>query len=120
MPMCAWSQLASEDLVDLMFPDYLGDGIVGVYKCFMDDSKDSQQARMLVCAGWIGERNDWIDFCGRWNKRLKSDGIDYFKTSEYKMLKGQFERFRKLPVPDGRNAALPENRKAHGRVFGTG
>lgn len=104
--MCAWSQLASEDLVDLMFPDYLGDGIVGVYKCFMDDSKDSQQARMLVCAGWIGERNDWIDFCGRWNKRLKSDGIDYFKTSEYKMLKGQFERFRKLPVPDGRNAAL--------------
>ncbi len=60
---------------------------------------------MLVCAGWIGERGDWLDFCKRWNKRLQLDGIDYFKTSEYKMLKGQFEKFRNLPVPEGRNAA---------------
>ena len=71
----------------------------------MDDSKDSKQAQMLVCAGWIGERGDWLDFCQRWNKRLEFEGISYFKTSEYKMLKGQFERFRKLPAPDGRNAA---------------
>ena len=33
------------------------------------------------------------------------DEIEYFKSSEYKMLKGQFERFRSLPIPEGRNAA---------------
>ena len=87
-----------------MFPCE-GEAIVGVYKCFMDDSKDSRQAKMLVCAGWIGERSDWFDFCRKWNKRLASEGIDYFKTSEYKMLRGQFERFRKFPIPEGRNAA---------------
>lgn len=76
-----------------------------VCKCFMDDSKDSQQLRMLVCAGWIGERSDWLDFCVRWNKRLRADDIAYFKTSEYKMLKGQFAKFRDLPAPNGRNAA---------------
>ena len=78
---------------------------MGIYKCFMDDSKDSQQSTMLVCAGWIGERKEWLDFCGRWTKRLHADGLDYFKTSEYKMLRGQFERFRALQVPEGRNAA---------------
>lgn len=71
----------------------------------MDDSKDHQQSKMLVCAGWIGERNDWLDFCKRWNERLKVDGIGYFKASEYKMLKDQFEKFRQFPAPDGRNAA---------------
>src|ERR1700753_100699 len=76
-----------------------------VCKCFMDDSKDSKQEKMLVCAGWTGERNDWLDFCKRWNKRLALDGLAYFKTSEYKMLKKQFERFRSLPEPEGRNAA---------------
>jgi hypothetical protein len=86
--------------------DHREDWILAVVcKCFMDDSKDSQQSTMLVCAGWIGERNDWLDFSRRWNKLLKAEGIDYFKTSEYKMLKGQFEKFRKLPIPDGRSAA---------------
>ncbi len=77
---------------------------MGVYECYLDDSKDSQQSKMLVCAGWIGERNDWLNFCHRWNRRLSDDGIAYFKTSEYKMLKGQFEKFRQRPKPDGRNA----------------
>jgi hypothetical protein len=103
--MCAPSQLDAEDVWDLMCPTYLGDGVVGVYKCFVDDSKDSQQSRMFVCAGWIAEREIWLDFSKRWNARLQGDGISYFKTSEYKMLNGQFERFRKLPAPDGRNAA---------------
>jgi hypothetical protein len=77
-----------------------------VCKCFMDDSKDSDQSKILVCAGWIGRREDWLDFCRRWNRYLIDDqGIAYFKTSEYKMLKGQFEKFRKLASPDGRNAA---------------
>ena len=82
-----------------------GENSVGVYKCFLDDSKDSKQSKMLVCAGWIGERDLWKDFCTRWNARLKQDGINYFKTSEYKMLKGEFEKFRALPPPEGRNAA---------------
>lgn len=104
--MCVQKQFNAEEICDLMFPsETLWGEIVGVYKCFMDDSKDSKQAQMLVCAGWIGERNDWLDFCRRWNKRLEPEGIDYFKTSEYKMLRGQFERFKQLPAPEGRKAA---------------
>jgi len=90
-----------------MFPSECQDreSFCMVCKCYMDDSKDSKQEHMLVCAGWIGERNDWIEFVRLWNKRLREDGIDYFKTSDYKMLKGQFEKFRKLPEPQGREAA---------------
>jgi hypothetical protein len=76
-----------------------------ICQCFLDDSKDANQSKMLVCAGFVGERSDWISFRSGWSKQLKEAGIDYFKTSEYKMLTGQFEKFRQLPPPHGRNAA---------------
>lgn len=103
--MCACRQLSAEEVCDVMFPSDGGKGYVGIYKCFMDDSKDANQSQMFVCAGWVGERTDWLHFIPRWNKRLAKDGLDYYKTSEYKMLTGQFAVFRRFPKPYGRSAA---------------
>lgn len=76
-----------------------------IFLAYLDDSKDATQSEMYVCAGFIGERGLWQSFNSRWNARLDQDGLKYFKSSEYKMLSGQFSKFLQLPKPDGRNAA---------------
>jgi hypothetical protein len=78
-----------------------------VYHCFLDDSKDQNQRRLLVSAGFLGTKNDWHHLRIAWKKRLKKDGLEYFKTSEYKMLDGEFSKFKTAayPPPTGREKA---------------
>lgn len=117
-----------EDLFDLIFPADIGRKgyLCMIYHCFLDDSKDAEQDKVFVSAGFIGDREDWISLRIAWRKRLKEDGLDYFKTSEYKMLRGQFEKFRQLPKPEGRKAAervkhdLQQIVKRHSFIKGIG
>ena len=78
-----------------------------IYHCFLDDSKDQNQSKMVVSAGFVGTKDDWGQLRIAWRKRLEDDGQEYFKTSEYKMLTGQFARFRtaEYPPPSGRDKA---------------
>ena len=64
-----------------------------IYESYLDDGLDAQQARMAVSAGFCGTKEAWIQLSQRWTHRLKNDGLEYFKTSEYKMLRKQFEIF---------------------------
>ena len=64
-----------------------------VYHCFLDDSKDKHQKKLMVSAGFFGRKEDWDGLRLAWKSVLKSHGIDYFKSSEYYRLDGQFERF---------------------------
>jgi len=76
-----------------------------IYQCFLDDSKDQTQDQMVVSAGFIGTKEAWGSLRRDWSKRLREDGLDYFKTSEYKMLEGQFAKFKdeaKYPKSEGR------------------
>jgi hypothetical protein len=96
-----------EYIFDMVFAE--DEGYTGhlsmVYESFLDDSKDAGQKRMIVSAGFCGTKAAWTPLRKLWKARLKQDGLEYFKTSEYKMLKEQFEVFRKFPPPIGRNKA---------------
>jgi hypothetical protein len=78
-----------------------------VFQCFLDDSKDQDQSKVFVSAGFLGTIEYWSDLRVGWSKCLKQNGLTYFKTSEFKMLRGQFEVFKSaayLP-PKGREKA---------------
>jgi hypothetical protein len=62
---------------------------------------------MLVSAGFFATKDEWGKLRTAWIKRLREDGLEYFKTSEYKMLSGQFARFKTdtYPPPTGREKA---------------
>jgi hypothetical protein len=76
-----------------------------LYHCFLDDSKDRHQQRLFISAGFYGDKDTWHEVRRAWRKCLRKYGIEYFKTSEYKMLRGQFEQFRRHPSPQGRDRA---------------
>jgi hypothetical protein len=85
-----------------------------IFRCYLDDSKDWKQEKVSVCAGFLGNKERWSSLTGTWNECLKRHRIDYFKTSEYKMMKGQFEQFRALDKPKGREKAqLIKNELQH-------
>jgi hypothetical protein len=71
-----------------------------ILRCYLDDSKDWKQEKIAVCAGFLGNKDRWTSLSAAWNERLHHHGIDYFKT-----MKGQFEQFRKLDRPKGREKA---------------
>lgn len=79
--------------------------ICTVYECFLDDSKDERQRFSYVCAGFYGSRAYWKRFRLAWDDVLKGAGLNYYKTSEFKGLTGQFQEFRRLASPKGREAA---------------
>jgi len=78
-----------------------------LYHGFLDDSKDQNQSKLLVSAGFVGTKDAWHKLRVAWKKRLKKDGLKYFKTSEYKMLEGEFSQFKSTfyPPPTGREKA---------------
>src|SRR5271170_1297739 len=78
-----------------------------VFDCFLDDSKDQDQSKVFVSAGFLGTREYWSDLRLGWSKCLKEYGLEYFKTSEYKMLRGQFAKFKTADytAPTGREKA---------------
>ncbi len=75
------------------------------YECYLDDSKDGRQEIAYVCAGFYGTKKTWNRFNRAWDKQLKAEGIEYYKSSEFKSLTKQFARFKKLPEPYGRETA---------------
>jgi Protein of unknown function (DUF3800) len=116
-----------EDLFDLVFPEAAG-YLCMVVNCFLDDSKDQNQSKLIVSAGFFGTKEDWGQLRIAWSRRLKEDGIRYFKTSEYKMLEEEFAKFKTAayPAPTGRQKAkeirdsLRGILREHPRIRGVG
>jgi hypothetical protein len=74
----------------------------------LDESADRLQKHAYTVAALLTTQENWFKIERAWNKRLAKEGLAYFKTSEYRGLKGQFSKFRdpKLyPPPAGRKAA---------------
>jgi hypothetical protein len=78
-----------------------------IYNCYLDDSKDQKQEQMIISAGFFAPMKAWQLFRLAWNTCLRKHGIHYFKTSEFRMLTGQFQKFKSAayPIPTGRAAA---------------
>src|ERR1022692_462165 len=83
---------------------------------------------MIVSAGFYGTQSDWSSVRIEWKKQLGKDGLDYFKTGEYKSLEKQFAKFKTsaYPPPTGRDearkirSALLEIIKRHPQIHGVG
>lgn len=77
-------------------------------RVYVDDSADQKQ-ELAFCAGaFLGKFGEWCKVKNKWLKRLKQDGLAYFRATEYYSFRGEFERFRdpdKYPKPSGREAA---------------
>jgi len=79
-----------------------------VFDAFMDDSADALAEKVAVSGIFIGNKEQWSFLRREWRKRLKSEGMLYFKASEYYGLRGEFQKFRsesKYAPPSGREAA---------------
>lgn len=96
--MCAMSQIPSRERSEKYMFAWAA----------LDESADKRQEHSYVVAGLLTAQPIWNDIERAWNRRLNREGMDYFKTSEFLGLRGQFERFRnknKYPEPTGREAA---------------
>jgi hypothetical protein len=106
---CQCGEFTIEDLFDLVFPSEwrITGHLCMIYHCYLDDSKDQKQDQMVVSAGFFGTQKAWGNLRAEWKGRLQKDGLEYFKTSEYKMLNGEFSKFKSnsYPAPTGREAA---------------
>lgn len=65
-----------------------------VFRSYFDESGLSEQDPCLIMAGWNARADMWQDFSTAWLKVCHANPrIEYFKCSEARSLKGQFERF---------------------------
>src|SRR6185312_6396535 len=97
--LCARSQdsrYSISDLFDLIFPP--DRGINGcmcmVFNAFLDDSGHKPK-KLMVSAGFCGNKHNWENFRRDWRKALVLHGLDYFKSSECNHVDGQFRKLRK-------------------------
>lgn len=77
-----------------------------LYHAYIDDSADRDRVRVIVAGAIIGKKDAWDLLNGHWRKRLKADGIDYFKSSHCETLNGQFHKFRALGMEEGKRKAI--------------
>jgi len=78
---------------------------VALFTVYLDDSADKGQKSVMVAGGLLAAYKVWREFTKKWKTALRRDQIDYFKSSEYYSLSGQFERFRDddlYPIPKER------------------
>src|ERR1700730_3921436 len=99
-----------------------------VYHCFLDDSKDENQSKLMLSAGFFGTIDDWGSLRIAWSRKLKEHGLEYFKSTEHHWLKEQFAKFKSktYPIPTGREKAdqiraeLQEILRHHPGIRGVG
>lgn len=77
-------------------------------KTFVDDSADEKQEKVVIAGAFSGRFGQWSELKRQWRKRLRREGIQYFRSAEYNSLTGQFFKYRdpgKYPKPEGSKAA---------------
>ncbi len=95
-----------KDLFGILFHGEVENKFMGtMYGGYIDDSADRNRERVVISAVIIGNFNDWRYLTKAWDKRLRKDGIDYFKSSQCNHLRRQFHKFRDLGPVAGREKA---------------
>src|ERR1700687_518076 len=67
-------------------------GAFCVLGCYMDDSADHGRKKVFSVGGFVGESDDWFDVERYWERALKREKIDYFRTSDCVNLEGEFRK----------------------------
>lgn len=60
----------------------------------LDASGKKNDCDWVVVAGFAAGAGTWQEFEGRWNERLRADGIAYFHMKEFTNATGQFQQWR--------------------------
>lgn len=108
--MCAkvnTAGLTTRELMSLFDSGYK-DFAIMLYRTYIDDSADGRQELVMVAGALIGTHQQWMKLRRKWKKRLKADGLEYFRSTEYRSLRGQFQKFCdpiRYPKPKGSEAA---------------
>jgi len=107
---CTEQTFDIEDVYDLIFPDDMGvcGHLAMIFYGYLDDSKDRLQEKVVVSGSFIGTKDTWAAFRTAWAAKLKEHGLRYYKTAEWRGLRGEFQKFRSeanYPAPSGREAA---------------
>jgi hypothetical protein len=71
---------------------------------YIDDSADGKRERVVLAASFMSSPEEWDKLSVRWKERLGRDGLAYFRSTECRSLRGEFQRFRdsvKYPKPAG-------------------
>jgi hypothetical protein len=79
-----------------------------LYRSFIDDSADEKQEDVVTAGAVVAAHGEWEKIRRAWNKRLRADGLTYFRSTDYYSLSEQFSRYRdpiKYPKPKGSEAA---------------
>jgi hypothetical protein len=74
----------------------------------IDDSADRDREKVVISAALVAAKDQWQSLRSAWRKRLAQDGIEYFKSSHCRHLRGQFFKYRdhaNFPAPSGRETA---------------
>ena len=77
-------------------------------RTYVDDSADQKREKVFVAGAFIGFYHQWNALQKAWRKRLNQEGLEYFRSTEYYSLRGQFHRYCdpvKYPKPRGSEAA---------------
>jgi len=77
-------------------------------RVYIDDSADERQEKAVVAGAFVGTTKQWSGLKLQWQRRLKRDGLAYFRSTEYYSLRGEFSRYRdsvRYPRPTGSEAA---------------
>jgi hypothetical protein len=77
-------------------------------RVYVDDSSDQRQEKAVVAGAFVGTVKQWTDLKQKWKRRLRVEGLKYFRSTEYYSLRGEFERYRdplRYPKPKGSEAA---------------
>lgn len=99
--------LTARELMSVLGAGY-NDFAIMLFRAYIDDSSDERQESVMVAGVLIGTHRQWMKLRKNWNLRLKRDGLDYFRSTEYNSLRGQFFKFRdavKYPKPKGSQTA---------------
>jgi Protein of unknown function (DUF3800) len=79
-----------------------------LYRVYIDDSADEKQEFVMLAGALMGTHKQWSRVSEAWRKRLKREGLAYFRSSEYNSLRGEFSKYRdpaKYPKPKGSESA---------------
>lgn len=59
---------------------------------YMDESADQKQQRVFSVSGIIADTAVWIDVEQAWETRVHRDGLEYFRTTDYVAMTGEFQK----------------------------
>lgn len=74
----------------VLFSSYHENALMAMFSAYFDASGHPDQQSVITVAGFVSSVKKWTRFDSEWNAILKSEGVEYFRMSEFASNQGQF------------------------------